>query len=63
MENPEYYAKRFTSEWEDRINLTFLLYEYQRGKKSRWYNLIRNLPKDIDYTIFWNKEEIDFLED
>ena len=51
-----YFAKRFTSDWEDRIILTFLLYEYQKGKNSKWYNLIRNLPKDIDYAIFWNKQ-------
>ena len=63
MENPKYYAKRFTKDWEDRILLTYLLYEYQKGKKSRWFNLIRNLPREIDYAVFWNELEISRLED
>lgn len=63
VENPAFFAKRFTSDWEDRILLTFLLYEYQKGKDSRWFNMIRNLPRDIDYAVFWDKEEVEFLED
>lgn len=62
-ENPKFYAKTFSSDWEDRILLTYLLFEYQKGKKSKWYHLIRNLPKEIDYVVFWEDEELKLIED
>lgn len=40
-----------------------MLYEHQKGKKSEWYYLIRNLPKDIDYAIFWSRDELGSMED
>jgi hypothetical protein len=55
-QNPKYFAKRFSGDWEDHILLTYLLYEYQKGKESRWYHLIRNLPREIDYAIFWEQK-------
>ncbi len=39
------------------------MYEYQKGPKSQWYHLIRNLPKDIDYAVFWEKKELELMED
>ncbi len=62
-ENPKFFYKQFTQDWEDHILLAFLLYEYQKGPKSEWYHLIRNLPKDIDYAIFWDKKELQYMED
>lgn len=34
-----------------------------KNRKSEWYHLIRNLPKDIDYLIFWDEEELKLLGD
>lgn len=62
-QNPKFFSKTFTTDWEDHILLAFLLYEYQKGKKSEWYYVINNLPKDIDYAIFWQKQELEWMED
>lgn len=49
--------------WEDKILLTFLLYENTKMEKSEWFHLIKNLPRDIDYLAFWPEKEMDLLED
>ena len=43
--------------------LTYLLFEYQKGAESKWYHLIRNLPKEIDYVVFWEEKELEIIED
>lgn len=60
---PDYYSPYRSSSWEDRMLLTYIVYEHGRGKDSKWYYLIENLPKEIDYAIFWNDEELKMLED
>ena len=32
-------------------------------RNSSWYLMIKNLPKDLDYVVFWTEKEIDNLED
>ena len=63
VENPKFFSPSQASMWEDHVLLVFLLYEHQKGQKSQWYHLINNLPKDIDYLVFWDQEEIKMLED
>lgn len=30
-ENPKFFCKKFSTDWEDHILLAFILYEYQKG--------------------------------
>ena len=62
-ENPEFYSSKFNSSWEDNMLLTYILFEYQKKRESIWYHLIENLPKEIDYLIFWSDEELKLLDD
>ena len=43
--------------------LFFILYEMQKMRNSQWYLMIKNLPKDLDYVVFWSDKEILDLED
>lgn len=63
VEHPEYFCKEFDANWEDHILLAFILYEFGRKRDSEWYHLITNLPREIDYVVFWGEEEIKKLED
>ncbi len=63
LDNPEFFSPCLTNSWEDRMLLVFLLYEHQKGTDSEWFYLLSNLPKDIDYAVFWNDEELNLLED
>lgn len=49
--------------WEENIFWAFLLYEHQKGASSDWFLLLQNLPRDIDYMIFWSKSEMTQTED
>lgn len=60
---PDYYSPYKTSSWEDHMLLTYILCEYGRGQESEWYYLIKMLPREIDYVIFWSDEELELLED
>lgn len=62
-ENPKYFSPSYTSSWEDHMLLVYLVRESGRGEQSEWYHLISNLPREIDYLIFWTQEELDSLED
>lgn len=63
QENPEYFSNKFVSEWEDHIFIAFLLYEHLKGPDSRFYHIILNLPKDQEYVIFWDDQNLNLLED
>ncbi|CAK62992.1 unnamed protein product (macronuclear) [Paramecium tetraurelia] len=63
MEFPQLFSPKFLPQWEDYQFLAFLLYEYQKGPESKWHLLISNLPRDIDYAVFWRPEDQAFLED
>ena len=63
VENPQYFHKNFHANWEDHILLAFLLYEFQKGSSSEWHHLLNNLPREIDYVVFWSQEELSKLED
>ncbi|CAD8083112.1 unnamed protein product [Paramecium sonneborni] len=63
LDHPQYFSNQFYSSWEDHLLLAFILYEYQRGPQSQWHLLISNLPRDIDYLVFWSHEEQDLLDD
>ena len=63
IENPKFFSKKYSSSWEDHMLLVFLIHEYKRGRDSEWYHLLQNLPKDLDYVIFWSDEELKNLED
>ena len=41
----------------------FLLYEMQKGTQSEWFHLLNNLPKDLDYVVFWPDSDLEKLED
>ena len=59
----DFFSPHRASGWEDRMLLTYLIYEYSRGKESEWYYLLDNLPREIDYVIFWDESELTLLED
>ena len=63
IENPTFFSAYHSSSWEDHMLLVYLLSEYKKGKHSEWYYLLQNLPKDLDYVIFWSDEELNKLED
>ena len=63
LDHPKFFSPYFTSTWEDHMLLVYLLYEYSKGEKSNWYHLLNNLPRDIDYVVFWEEEELKDLED
>jgi hypothetical protein len=63
QQNTHFFHKKFNDSWEDHILLFFILYEFQKSRNSQWFNLIRNLPKELDYVIFWDDRELDLLED
>ncbi|CAK91275.1 unnamed protein product (macronuclear) [Paramecium tetraurelia] len=60
---PQFFSQHCAGGWQDRILLTYLLYQSQLGRQSQWYHLIANLPRDIDYLIFWSDEELKLLND
>ncbi|CAD8105416.1 unnamed protein product [Paramecium sonneborni] len=60
---PQFFSQHCAGGWQDRILLTYILYQSQLGKQSQWYHLISNLPRDIDYLIFWSEEELKLLKD
>ncbi|CAD8098588.1 unnamed protein product [Paramecium primaurelia] len=60
---PQFFCQHCAGGWQDRILLTYILYQSQLGKQSQWYHLISNLPRDIDYLIFWSDEELKLLND
>ncbi|CAD8076387.1 unnamed protein product [Paramecium primaurelia] len=60
---PQFFCLHCAGGWQDRILLTYILYQSQLGKQSQWYHLISNLPRDIDYLIFWSDEELKLLND
>jgi len=62
-ENPVFFSAYYTASWEDHMLLVFLLKEYSKGEDSEFYHLIANLPRDIDYVVFWSDEELNLLED
>ncbi|CAD8106814.1 unnamed protein product [Paramecium sonneborni] len=63
MEYPQMFSPKFLLQWEEYQFLTFLLYEYQKGKESQWYLLISNLPREIDNLVFWKSEDQALLKD
>ncbi|CAD8180560.1 unnamed protein product [Paramecium pentaurelia] len=63
LDHPQFFSNQFQSSWEDHQLMAFILYEYQRGPESEWHLLISNLPRDIDYLVFWSQEEQDLLDD
>ena len=63
LDHPKFFSPYFTSTWEDHMLLVYLLYEYSKGEKSSWYHLLNNLPRDIDYVVFWEEEDLTDLED
>ncbi|CAD8171220.1 unnamed protein product [Paramecium pentaurelia] len=63
LDHPQYFSNQFYPSWEDHQLMAFILYEYQRGPESEWHLLISNLPRDIDYLVFWSHEEQDLLDD
>ena len=63
LDNPKFFSPYLTNNWEDRMLLVFLLHEHQKGEASSWYFLLSNLPRDIDYVVFWDEEELNLLED
>ncbi|CAD8110312.1 unnamed protein product [Paramecium sonneborni] len=60
---PQFFSQHCAGGWQDRILLTYILYQSQLGRQSQWYHLISNLPRDIDYLIFWSEEEFKLLKD
>ncbi|CAK65712.1 unnamed protein product (macronuclear) [Paramecium tetraurelia] len=63
LEYPQFFSPQFHSQWEYHQILAFLLYEYQRGTDSKWYYMIVNFPRDVDYAVFWNTQELESLKD
>ncbi len=63
LNHPTFFSSYHTSSWEDHMLLLYLLKEYSKGEESEFYHLIANLPRDIDYLIFWPDNELDQLED
>jgi hypothetical protein len=51
-DHPLFFSHIHTSSWEDRMQLVYLLFEFQKGRESRFYHLITNLPREIDYLVF-----------
>jgi hypothetical protein len=43
--------------------LFFILYEFQKKENSNWFRLIQNLPKELDYVVFWPDEDLLKLND
>lgn len=48
---------------DDYILLFYILYEFQKGEKSKWYYFIASLPRDQGFLALWNDEDLDFLEE
>ncbi|CAD8063540.1 unnamed protein product [Paramecium primaurelia] len=63
LEFPQFFSPKFMPKWQYHIILSFLLYEYQKGTESKWHLLINNFPKDIDYAVFWKREDLELLQD
>jgi len=61
--NIEYFLPSVSWAWEYRMLIIYMLYEHAKGKSSKWYQMIANLPHEIDYLCFWPEEEINALED
>lgn len=40
-----------------------MIYEYQKDRESHWYHMLHNLPKNIDYAVLWDGNDLDLLED
>ena len=62
-DNPSFFSVYQTSQSEDHMLLVYILSEYSKGEASEYYHLISNLPRDIDYIVFWDNEELKMLED
>jgi len=62
-DNPQFFSVYRTSQYEDHMLLVYILAEYAKGEQSEYFHLIENLPRDIDYIVFWEDEELDMLED
>ena len=43
---------RSSSNWEDRVLATYLLWTYSR-KQGIWYDMLLHMSKDIDVLCFW----------
>lgn len=63
LENPQLFSQSLEPYYEDNILLVYLLHENAKATKSRWYHLLQNLSKDIDYLSFWSDKELKELED
>mmetsp|Transcript_4225 Transcript_4225/g.3548 ORF Transcript_4225/g.3548 Transcript_4225/m.3548 type:complete len:113 (+) Transcript_4225:307-645(+) len=63
QENPKFFSPYHTGSWEDRMLLVYLLIEHKKGEKSLYYHLLENLPRDLDYVVFWDDEKIKSLDD
>ncbi len=61
-ENPDVFM--FEGEfYHEYLLLFFILYEFQKGKDSIWFNYINTLPKELDFLALWKEEELEFLEE
>jgi hypothetical protein len=35
------------------VIIAFLVSESRKGRESKWYYLIKNLPDDVEIPVFW----------
>ena len=61
-DNPEVFGKN-VHDGEDMMLHAFILREIQKGKESKYYNMIKMWPKDADILLNWDDEELEELQD
>lgn len=59
-ENPDVFGKHL-SDGEDMMLYAFILHEIQKGKDSRYYQMIKMWPKDTDILLNWEEEDLEWL--
>ena len=48
---------------DDYLLLFFILFEYQKGKESEWFNYISTFPKDQGFLALWTEKDLELLEE
>jgi hypothetical protein len=59
-DNPEIFG-RHVHEGEDMVLHTFILHEIQKKENSRYFQMIKNWPKDTDILMNWDEEDLEYL--
>ena len=62
FDHPDTFGKH-VADGEDNMLHAFILYEIQKGQKSRFYQMIKMWPRDTDILMNWDEDDLDWLQD